>query len=209
MTWQRFDAEPDTYHVTSLTNCLANSYFDRTKACEDSVESAWAKLRGSLLQYAVRSLGWNELRVKMTFQLDGRTITIVGFVDAYDPETATIYDLKTTRFVKWQAEKGFIPRENHIAQLQCYYTLLDLHGIPVNRLVLVYVDDKTILPKQVLLGSRKEWIIKRATALHRALSKSEPPEPEVGSGCLYCPFVEFCPKKNEAVSLKESKNVRR
>lgn len=83
-----------------------------------------------------------EAQVKMTFELDGRTITIVGYVDAYDPETATIYDLKTTRFVKWQAEKGFIPRENHIAQVQCYYTLLDRYGIPVNRLVLVYVDDQ-------------------------------------------------------------------
>jgi CRISPR/Cas system-associated exonuclease Cas4 (RecB family) len=147
--------------------------------------------------------------VKLTYELDGRTITIIGHVDAYDPETATIYDLKTTRFVKWQAEKGFIPRENHIAQIQCYYTLLDLYGIPVNRLVLVYVDDKTILPLQVPLGSRKDWMIGRATKLHRALQKPEIPEAEVGSACVYCPFIELCPKGAEALKVKEVANVRR
>lgn len=170
------------------------------------MESAWAKFRGSLLHYAGRSLGWNELRVKMTFELDDhRTITIVGYLDAYDPEKATIYDLKTTRFVKWQSEKGFIPRENHVAQIQCHYSLLDLYGIPVNRLVLVYVDDQTILAKRVPLGSRKEWMIKRAAALHRALRKSETPEAEVGSGCVYCHFIELCPKSADAFRVKEGK----
>lgn len=158
-----------------------------------------------MLHYAGRSFGWNELRVRMSFELDGRPITVVGYVDAYDPDTATIYDLKTTRFVKWQAEKGFIPRENHTAQVQCYYTLLDHYGIPVQRLVLVYVDDQTILPKQVPLGSRKEWIITRATTLYRAFQASEVPMPEVGSGCVYCPFIKFCPKSAEALMVKEAK----
>jgi CRISPR/Cas system-associated exonuclease Cas4 (RecB family) len=209
MTWKRFEPEPDTYHVTALTSCLAKSYFERTCSVEESVESAWAKLRGSLLHYADRSLGWSELRVKVTYELDGRTITIIGYVDAYDPETATVYDLKTTRFVKWQAEKSIIPRENHIAQVQCYYTMLDLYGIPVNRLVLVYVDDKTILPKEVPIGRRRQWLIERATVLHRALAKSEVPEPEVGSGCVYCPFIKMCPMGAEALRMKEIKNVRR
>ena len=209
MTWKRFSPEPDTYHVTELTNCLAKSYFQRTADVEETVESAWAKLRGSLIHYAGRSLGWNELRAKMGFELGDQTITIVGHVDAYDPETTTIYDLKTTRFVAWQSEKGFIPRENHVTQVQCYYTLLDLYGIPVSRLVLVYVDDKTILPKQVPLGSRKEWMIKRATALHRAFERSEIPEPETGSVCVYCPFVNLCPRSAEALRIKEEQNVRR
>lgn len=145
----------------------------------------------------------------MTHELDVETITIVGHVDAYEPETATIYDLKTTRFVKWQAEKGFIPHENHVAQVQCYYTLLDHYGIPVNRLVLIYADDQTILPKQVPLGSRKEWMITRATALHRALLADQIPESEVGPSCVYCPFINHCPRIVEALAVKENKNVRR
>ena len=205
MTWKRFDPQPNTYHVTSLTRCLTQSYFDQTIPADESVESAWAKLRGSLLHYATRSLGWNELRVKMTFEVDDQSITIVGYVDAYEPETATVYDLKTTRFVKWQAEKGHIPRENHVAQVQCYYTLLDLYGIPVNRLVLVYADDQTIVPKQVPLGGRKEWMINRATALHHAFQTSKVPEPEIGSGCIYCPFIKLCPKSAEALQFKETR----
>jgi CRISPR/Cas system-associated exonuclease Cas4 (RecB family) len=145
----------------------------------------------------------------MAFELADQTITIVGYVDAYEPETATVYDLKTTRFVKWQAEKGHIPRQNHVAQVQCYYTLLDLYSIPVNRLVLIYVDDQTILPKQVPLGGRKEWMITRAMALHYAFQTSEVPEPEVGSLCVYCPFIKVCPKSTEALAVKEEKHVRR
>jgi hypothetical protein len=67
----------------------------------------------------------------MAFELDGEQIMIVGYVDAFDRDTAIIYDLKTIRFVEWQAEKGFIPRENRAAQVQCYYTLLDNCGIQV------------------------------------------------------------------------------
>ena len=130
---------------------------------------------------------------------------MVGYVDAYEPESATIYDLKTTRFVKWQAEKGHIPRENHIAQIQCYYTLLDAYSIPVNRLVLVYVDDQTIIPKQVPLGSRKDWMMNRAAMLHRAFQTSRVPTPEVGSACIYCPFIKVCPSCAEAMRVKEVK----
>ena len=203
MRQDRFASEPGTYHVTSLTNCLTKSYFERTSSAEETVESAWAKLRGSLIHYVTRSIGWSELRARMTFDLEGEKITIVGYIDAYDPETATIYDLKTTRFVNWQADKGFIPRLNHIAQVQCYYTMLDLYGIPVSRLVLIYVDDKNIVTRQVPLGSRKQWIIQRATLLHRAFMSSGLPKPEVSSGCKYCSFVEVCPQKPEALKFRE------
>ncbi len=195
MTWQRFPPQPNTYHVSTLTNCPAKAYFATTSPVNEPVGSAWAKLRGTLLHYTVRSLGWSELRVKMSFQLGDATITVVGYVDAFEPETATVYDLKTTRFARWQAEKGHIPRENHIEQVQCYATLLERYGIAVNRLVLIYADDKEIIPKEVPLGNRKEWMIKRATTLHRAFQASVIPEPEPSTWCRYCPFVQICPAK--------------
>ena len=201
MNWQRFQPEPNTYHVSILTNCLAKAYFERTSPVNEPIGSAWAKLRGTLLHYMVRSLGWSELRVKMSFKLDDEIITIIGYVDAFEPETATIYDLKTTRFARWQAEKGHIPRENHIAQVQCYATLLGQYGITVNRLVLVYVDDKEIIPKEVSLGNRKQWMIERTTALHRSLRESVLPKPEIGGSCKYCPFIDQCPRSAEAPVL--------
>jgi hypothetical protein len=67
------------------------------------------------------------------------------------------------------------------------------------------MDDQTILPKQVPLGSRKEWMTTRATTLHRAFQESEVPVPEVGAGCVYCPFIKFCPKSADALMVKEAK----
>jgi CRISPR/Cas system-associated exonuclease Cas4 (RecB family) len=193
LSWNRFPIPPNTYHVTELTGCLAKAYFSRTRQVQETVESAWAKLRGSLLHYMVRSLGWSELKVNMKFQLNGEVVTLVGRVDAYDPETATVYDLKTSRFVKWQAEKEFIPRENHIAQLQSYYTILDSYAIPVSRLVLVYVDDRDIAPREVPLGNRREWLIQRASLLHSSLKNDTMPDPEPNAWCKYCPFASICP----------------
>lgn len=204
MTWQRFQPQPNTYHVSTLTNCLAKAYFETTSPVNEPIGSAWAKLRGTLLHYMVRSLGWSELRVKMSFQLADETIAIVGYVDAFDPDTATVYDLKTTRFARWQAEKGHIPRENHVAQVQCYATILGQYGIAVNRLVLVYVDDKEIIPKEVPLGYRKEWMIQRATALRQSMKDSVLPTPEPGPMCHYCPYLDKCPSQTAAITLKEA-----
>jgi CRISPR/Cas system-associated exonuclease Cas4 (RecB family) len=198
LSWNRFPILPNTYHVTELTGCLAKAYFSRTTQVQESVESAWAKLRGSLLHYVVRSLGWSELKVSMRFPLNGGEVTVVCHVDAYDPETSTIYDLKTSSFVKWQAEKGFIPRDNHIAQVQSYYTILDSYAIPVSRLVLVYVDDRDIVPREVQLGNRREWLIQRASALHSSLTNEKPPEPELNAWCKYCPFTDICPAYKRA-----------
>jgi len=193
LNWQKFQPEPNKYHVTTLTNCLAKAYFERTTPTNEPLSSAWAKLRGTMLHYIVRSLGWSELPVKMQFKLYDETITITGQIDAFEPETATVYDLKTTRFAKWQAEKGHIPRENHITQVQCYATMLEQYGISVNRLVLVYADDKELTPKEVPLGNRRQWMIDRATTLHQALTESRLPQPEPSGSCKYCAFADQCP----------------
>jgi len=198
LSFQRFMVELGAYRVTELTSCLAKGYFERTVPTRESVESAWAKLRGTLLHYAVRSLGWSELQARMSFENDGRSVTILGHADAYDPETSTIYELKTTRFAEWQAENGYIPHENHVAQIQCYQTMLEQHGIPVKRLVMVYVDDCTIHTKQGPLGDRRGWMIQRASVLHKALLTQQSPGAEVGYWCRYCSFFTMCPRKQEA-----------
>jgi CRISPR/Cas system-associated exonuclease Cas4 (RecB family) len=136
----------------------------------------------------------------MKFPLNGDEITIIGHVDAYNPENETVYDLKTSRFVRWQSEKGFIPRDNHTAQVQSYYTMLDAYAIPVSRLVLVYVDDKEIIPHEVPLGNRRQWLIKRASILHLSLLDDRIPEPDPSSWCKYCPFMNICPGSKEVNS---------
>ena len=62
----------------------------------------------------------------------------------YDWKTATIIDLKTTRYVKWQIKQGFIPKPEHIMQLQCYNTMFS-KIIPVKNLNILYVDMSDIV----------------------------------------------------------------
>jgi hypothetical protein len=51
---------------------------------------------------------------------DGRTAVLVGRLDMYDWKTKTVIDLKTTKFIKWQIKQGFLPKLEHILQVQCY-----------------------------------------------------------------------------------------
>jgi hypothetical protein len=51
----------------------------------------------------------------------------------------------------------------------------------------------------------ESWMINRATALHLAFQRSEIPELEVGTGCVYCPFIKSCPKSAQALMVKEAK----
>lgn len=51
---------------------------------------------------------------------DGGIATLAGRLDMYDWKTHTIIDLKTTKFVKWQIQRGFIPRAEHILQVHYF-----------------------------------------------------------------------------------------
>jgi hypothetical protein len=71
--------------------------------------------------------------------------------------------------------------------------LLDKYAIPTSRIVLVYVDDRDIVPREVPLGNRREWLIRRTSLLHSSLIDKEIPEPEPDAWRKYCPFKETCP----------------
>lgn len=91
-----------------------------------------------------------------------------------------------------------------MAQVQCYATMLEQYGIAVNRLVLVYADDKELIPKEAPLGNRREWMIDRATMLHRAFEETKLPTPELSSSCKYCQFTDHCPVIRKTISTAEA-----
>lgn len=70
---------------------------------------------------------------------DGRTAVLVGRLDMYDWRTRTVIDLKTTKYIRWQIKQGFIPRVEHILQVQCYDTVFS-ELLPIESLNIVYVD---------------------------------------------------------------------
>jgi hypothetical protein len=74
----------------------------------------------------------------------GEILSIRGRLDIYDYKTGRIVDLKTSNAIKWQHEKGFIPRHSDILQLLCYGSIF--HGtVKVSQLTLIYADLKDML----------------------------------------------------------------
>jgi hypothetical protein len=90
-----------------------------------TLESMWGAARGDLLHKMTYAYRWRELDTDHYIQLkDGRSAVLAGRLDMYDWRMKTIIDLKITKFIKWQIKQGFIPRLEHILQVQCYDTVL-------------------------------------------------------------------------------------
>ena len=96
----------------------------------------------------------------------------------YDWKTKTIIDLKTTKFIKWQIKQGFLPRLEHIIQIQCYGTMVS-RIIPVENLNIVYVDMSDIITYKVPMDDLTEWIRSRISQIEDAIANKITPLGEV------------------------------
>ena len=132
---------------------------------------------------------------------DGRTATLTGRLDMYDWKTATIIDLKTTKFVKWQIKQGFIPRVEHILQLQCYNTIFS-DIIPVENLNVLYVDMKDMVTFKIQRQDLKEWIKGRIQELEDSLAENKVPNGEVSGICKYCKYQTRCYNTGSGLNAK-------
>jgi CRISPR/Cas system-associated exonuclease Cas4 (RecB family) len=109
----------------------------------------------------------------------------------YDWKTFTIIDLKTTKYVKWQIKQGFIPKPEHILQLQCYDTVFS-RVIPVENLNVLYVDMSDIVAYKIHRRNRMEWIKTRIQKLEDSLTENRIPLGEVSGLCKYCRYQSRC-----------------
>jgi hypothetical protein len=87
-------------------------------------------------------------------------LSIRGRLDMYDYKTGRILDLKTTNAIKWQREKGLIPRQSDILQLQCYGSLFQ-GTVKVSQLALIYADMKDMLAFGVRMVDMNSWSANR------------------------------------------------
>jgi RecB family exonuclease len=138
------------------------------------------------------------LDIEKEVQLDdGAKVTLHGRLDMYDYKNGNIIDLKTTSAVKWQQEKGLIPRGNDIDQLQCYGTLFfDL--VKVSELTLLYGDMKNLIAFRIPFIDQEFWIKARLARLHSALETLNPPAAEDSDACKFCRFSERCKADNNS-----------
>lgn len=196
------------YSVTDLVGCQRKCYY---KSCgieeenllnDAAVENLWDSVRGDLLHQITYAYRWREMDIEHNVILSGgKRVTVAGRLDMYDWKSATIIDLKTTKFVKWQIKQGFIPKPDHVLQLQCYYLLFSTI-LPVRNLNIVYVDMSDIVTYEVQKRDISEWMRIRLQRLENCLISNEVPTGEVSGVCKYCKYQTRCYNDGNGLTSK-------
>lgn len=186
------------YSVTDIVACKRKSVYkqlgvEKEELIQDAtVEKLWATVRGDFLHQMTLAYKWREMDMEYTVPLkDGRTATVVGRLDMYDWKSKTIIDLKTTKFVKWQIKRGFLPKLEHILQVQCYDTIFSEY-LPVENLNIVYVDMNDIVTYKIKKRDLTKWIRKSIRDIEESLSTKKIPKGQVTGLCQFCPYQTKC-----------------
>jgi CRISPR/Cas system-associated exonuclease Cas4 (RecB family) len=204
VTSQTNNKEETIYSVKELCGCLRQVYYERSGVLPDEVNKqptvleSWISSRRmhlhNQLTYAYK---WRELDINMSIFCDDidESLTVSGRLDVYDWKTKTIIDFKTTKNLKWQIEKKYIPRKEDILQIQCYGKLFS-NNIQVSNLTLKYIDEDIMdvfFECSIPLMNNLKWIKERITEIYTAVSITKtPPTPEVSSACKYCKYKKRC-----------------
>lgn len=186
------------YSVTELVSCQRKSLYkqqgiSREELLSDTtLESMWATVRGDFLHNMTYAYKWREMDIEYYVPLDnGKVATLAGRLDMYDWKTKTIIDLKTTKFVRWQIKQGFLPKLEHILQLQCYDTMFSEY-IPVENLNIVYADMSDIVTYKVEKRDLTNWIRTRVQDIEDAKEENTIPNGETSGLCKYCKYQTKC-----------------
>jgi CRISPR/Cas system-associated exonuclease Cas4 (RecB family) len=196
------------YTVTDIIACQRKSYYKSLGVQEEelidgvTVEHMWDSVRGDLLHQLTYAYKWRELDIEYNISLrDDRTAKLAGRLDMYDWKNATIIDLKTTKYVRWQMKQGYIPKLEHILQLQCYGTIFS-ELIPIHGLIVIYVDMSDIVAYRVPKKDLTHWITTRIQELEDALMDKKVPAGYVSALCKYCKYQTKCYDDGNGINTK-------
>jgi hypothetical protein len=152
------------YWISDIVACQRNAYYKQLGIEEEellsdvTIDGLWDSARGELLHKLTYAYRWRELDIENYIPLkDGRTAVLVGRLDMYDWRTRTVIDLKTAKYIRWQIKQGFIPKVEHILQVQCYDTVFS-ELLPIENLNIVYADKSDIVTYRIKRNNLKEWI---------------------------------------------------
>ena len=186
------------YSVTELVNCQRKSLYkqlgvEQEELLEDqSVEGMWSTVRGDLLHKMTYAYKWREIDIEYNVPLnDGNEAKLIGRLDMYDWKTKTVIDLKSTKFVKWQIKRGFLPKLEHILQVQCYGTMFSNY-IPIENLNIVYVDTNDIVTYKIKNRDLSTWIKTRIQEIEEAINNKTIIKGESSGLCQYCRYQSKC-----------------
>ena len=196
------------YSVTELVGCQRKSFYKQLGVSQEellsdtTLEGMWATVRGDFLHNMTYAYKWREMDIEHYVPLDdGRVATLAGRLDMYDWKTKTIIDLKTTKFVRWQIKQGFLPKPEHILQLQCYNTMFSEY-MPVENLNIVYADMSDIVTYKVQKRDLTDWIKTRIQEIETAKTDTKIPNGEVSGLCKYCRYQTRCSEAGNGLTEK-------
>jgi CRISPR/Cas system-associated exonuclease Cas4 (RecB family) len=186
------------YWISDIVSCQRKAYYkglgiEKEELLKDlTLEGMWDCVRGDFLHQMTYAYRWRELDIEHHVTLrDGRIAVVVGRTDMYDWRTKTIIDLKTTKFIKWQIKQGFIPKLEHILQVQCYNTIFS-QRLPIEDLNVVYADMSDIVAYSVQKRDLSEWIKRRIQEIEDSICYNSVPIGEVSGLCKYCRYQSRC-----------------
>lgn len=186
------------YSVTEIVGCQRKSFYKQCKVPEEelladaTLESMWATVRGDFLHQMTYAYKWREMDMEYYVPLkDKKIATVAGRLDMYDWKTKTIIDLKTTKFVKWQIKQGFLPKPEHILQLQVYDTMFSEY-MPVENLNIVYADMSDIVTYKVEKRDLGDWLKSRVQEIEESIAEKKTPAGETTGLCKYCKYQTRC-----------------
>jgi CRISPR/Cas system-associated exonuclease Cas4 (RecB family) len=203
-----YSPQKSRYSVTDIVGCQRKSYFKSLEIEEEdllndaTLANMWDLIRGDLLHQITYAYKWREIDIDYNVILkQGRIAKLAGRLDMYDWKTATIIDLKTTKYVKWQIKQGYIPKTEHILQLQCYDTMFS-NIIPVSNLIILYVDMNDIVAFKIKKRNLSQWIKNRIQELEDSISTNTIPLGEVSGLCKYCKYQTRCYNQGNGLITK-------
>ncbi len=185
MEASRRELSSDAIHVSEAVQCLRRSYWDRMKPAVTRDINAVLMAIGSglhrVLQEVLESDGWiAEYRVERSIK---NLFRLVGHIDLYHPEHGAVVEIKTVSAIPER------PYPQHVMQLNAYLAM-----VRARRGFLVYVarDGRIEVFRHSFDPDYYRSVIKRAFLLWTSLRRREPPKPERGPLCEYCPYKLHC-----------------
>jgi CRISPR/Cas system-associated exonuclease Cas4 (RecB family) len=103
--------------------------------------------------------------------------------------------------IKWQIKQGFLPRLEHILQVQCYGTLVS-NILPVENLNIVYVDMTDIVTYKVKMRDLTDWIKNTIMEIEESLFNNKVPIGEVSGLCQFCRYQTQCYNDGNGLNTK-------
>ena len=178
-------------HVTEALMCPRLAYLQRVERASQprigdgtGARMALGTAVHEILEEQLRRRGWLT-EVPVLYDADG--VKLIGFVDAFDPRTRTLVEIKTVG-----ASVPSKPYWKHKVQAAFYAGVLG-----ARRAYIVYISrmdgSVDVHPVDLDYEDVREYIVERARRLARFLERGEEPPAEPGPWCRSCPFRDRCP----------------